>query len=250
MQKPALILLSFFIFSGCSVFRKAPADHGIRKIAGNYNVSLGATEAKNISNSGFFITKATVEISGRDISEKMLCTVKYTNPGKYLISVRSRAGIEAARLFISEDTVLVNDRINRSFYYGSNEKLTEKYGFSYLFIPLIFGDYLSDSTDEKAVDCKDGLLRKRSILQGSVIDYTIDCETEKAVGASTGENEELIFRFTKFKKVGNITIPEEIEIEDIVRRTKIFVIIEKIEYPWDGNIEFTPGANYEKIYLK
>lgn len=250
MQKQALIFLILLIFSGCSVFRKAPADNGIRNIGGNYNVSLEATEAKNISNSGFFITKAAVEISGSEINEKMLCTVKYTNPGKYLISVRSRTGIEAARLFISEDTVLVNDRINRSLYYGSNEKLAEKYGFSYLFIPLIFGDYLSDRMDENTVDCKDGLLGKRSILQGSVIDYTIDCETEKAVGALTGENKELIFRFAKFKKVGNITIPEEIEIEDILRGTKIFVIVERIEYPWDGIIEFTPGANYEKIHLK
>ena len=40
-----------------------------------------------------------------------MATIKYELPDKYLISIRSKAGIEAARIFITKDTVLINDRI-------------------------------------------------------------------------------------------------------------------------------------------
>ena len=69
--------------------------------------------------------------------------LKFEYPDKYLISIKSRTGIEGARIYISEDTILFNDRINKKMYYGSSLYLKRKYGLTTNFLPLIFGDIVS-----------------------------------------------------------------------------------------------------------
>ena len=55
--------------------------------------------------------------------------------------------------------------------------------------------------------------------------------------------------FSHFKREDNILIPGEIEIEDLIRMTKILLRLKRIEYPWNGTIEFIPGSRYEQIPL-
>ena len=236
--------------SACSVFKKGTRSEAPFRNNSSVNLNLAAVGELNLSSSGFFISKAEVEISGKDIDQNILCTVKFTPPESYLISLRSRTGIEAARLFVSGDTVLMNDRINRRLYYGSNEKLAEKYGFSYSTIALIFGDYLqSEQVNPAPVTCDEGLLRKRNMVERTMVEYTIDCKLAKTIFASAGRKNELNLRYSDFKKYDRIVIPERVEIEDKSRQIKILLTIMKIEFPWEGSIEFIPGSGYEKIPL-
>lgn len=207
-------------------------------------------KAANISNSGFFISRAMVEISGKGIEEKVVCSIKYNYPDKYLITLRTRSGIEVGRMFVTSDTVLVNDRINRKLYYGSGKALNLKYGISSKTFPLIFGDYLSDGEDGRGImDCVEQVIRKRCIVDGSVIEYTIDCNEDKPVFVLTGRNNELNLKYGNFRKAGLAVFPEDISIEDVYRKLKVRLSIEKIESPWEGSIEFIPGARYELIPL-
>ena len=54
---------------------------------------------------------------------------------------------------------------------------------------------------------------------------------------------------TGFFKAGNILIPKKVEFEDYQRNTKVQIKILKVELPWEGNIKFYPGKNYELIDL-
>ncbi len=251
MQKQAVILsVSFTFLCSCAVFHKTPTETPAVKNVNSSTVLLELAKSQNISNENFFISKANVEITGNDGNEKLLCSIKYNVPGMYLISVRGRTGIEAARLFITGDSVLINDRINRKLYYGSSKKLIRKYGFNESIIPLILGDYLNgDLTEKNSEKCVNGLYKKVNSFNGNSIDYTIDCRILKVVSATTGYDNKVKLKYSGFITRDKILVPGEIEIRDLGGMTKILIKIEKIEYPWDGKIEFIPGSKFERIPL-
>ncbi len=60
--------------------------------------------------------KADVEVFNNGENRKLISTVKYRKPGNYLVSVKHRTGVEAARIYITKDTVLINDRIYKTLY--------------------------------------------------------------------------------------------------------------------------------------
>ena len=251
MQKQTLILIIVFILgSGCSVLKKAGRSGNLRTNGSNSIILSEQLKSQNITNAGFFITKAELEVSGIDGNEKLICSIKYVYPGTYLISIRNRTGIEAARIFLSNDTVLVNDRINKRLYFGSNKQMIEKYGFNQSVIPLIMGDYLTeDLVSSESEGCIGGLFKKQDSYNGLVINYTIDCSILKVISAAIEKGNSFNLEYSRFMRLDNILIPEEIKIEDLEKMTKIFIRIVRIEYPWNGSIEFIPGSGYEKIPL-
>ena len=85
--------------------------------------------------------------------------MKYRLPGNYLVSIRNKTGMEAARVYVTHDTVLINDRIYRKLYIGSNEYLLKKYGIATNSLPLVFGDYLKGLSEVEILkDCSNGCL--------------------------------------------------------------------------------------------
>ena len=204
----------------------------------------------NITNNNFFISKAELEVSGIEGYEKLVCNIKYVYPDTYLISIRNRTGIEAARIFFRNDTVFVNDRINRKLYYGSNDQIMKKYGFNQSVLPLILGDYLTDEKESSGPEiCTNGIILKKDKINGLLIDYIVDCGISKVISTSVNEGNPLNIRFLGFMSINDILIPENILIEKIKSREKISIKIDRIEYPWNGTIDFIPDARYEKLPL-
>lgn len=254
MQKINFILLLLIISSGCSVLRNG----GSRNYINSDNVIDERIEEsiriQNLSSKGFYIQKAEIEYLNRDGSQKLLANIKFESPDKYLISLKSKAGIEAARIFITKDTVLINDRINKKLYYSEPDYLKRKYGIAGATFPLVFGDYIGDKIiDGNEVKCFDGKIAIINILKGVKINYVIDCRKGKIV-SSIIENSlnkgNIEIKYSHFFKVGNILIPEDIDIIDLHREISVKVKIDKIEVPWKGNIEFVPGNNYEILQLR
>lgn len=208
---------------------------------------------QNITNNSFFIQKAEIEISGREGNEKFLASIKFKNPDKYLISLKGKTGIEAARIFLSDDTLLVNDRINRKQYCGTPEYLKIKYGITASVLPVIFGDYIDDNMINKSnAECSNGKLDIDCIINGIKIKYVIDCIKGKCISEiiENGLNSKRMeIQFTDFFKKEKNLIPGKIEILDLQRETTIKIRIKKVVSPWEGNIEFIPGNKYEIIQL-
>jgi hypothetical protein len=118
------------LIAGCSVTRNVIVekhDNTYRFSSDNITESVSQ---QNITNSGFFIEKAEIEINNDKGKEKFIANIKFELPDKYLISLKSRSGIEGARIYLSKDTILVNDRINQIEYYGTSFYIRKKYGFS------------------------------------------------------------------------------------------------------------------------
>lgn len=253
MQKIALILFTISIIAGCSVF-----NHQEKTNTSLYDNNSGLdlsdrTRNSNISKNTFFIEKADVQISGPDGTQKFLCSLKFELPDKYLISLKSKTGIEAFRIFLSGDTILINDRINKKIYSGRTQYLNRKFGIPVSCLPLIFGDYLfTEKDDSKSPECKEGKTEKSEDLKGLKLQYILDCRKAKAVSTvilnSLNQNS-IQMNFVKFIEKGNFLFAQSINIIDMQRNTSINIRIDKMLLPWEGKIEFIPGYRYELVQL-
>jgi hypothetical protein len=242
----------FMFCSGCSVVSKSKTDKGFKGNGKEIN-NLQAIINQNITNQNFYIHKATIEISTPEGKEKFIASVKFKYPDKYLISLKGKTGIEGSRIFISADTILINDRLKRKLYFGSGEYLKNKYGFSSFFLPIILGDYVRNNlSKENTVVCLDNILSRGEIIGGIKINYVIDCRFGKVILVTPerlDKSNTFEIHFSKFLKAGNSLIAGQIEVIDLNTKTKIRIEIGQIEFPWVGEIEFLPGNKYEIINL-
>jgi hypothetical protein len=253
LRKVGFILFLTVVCAGCSVLKKEGktvpgTDSGA--VSGSITERV---ESQNISKSGFFIQKAEITYSTDVSREEFIATVKFQPDKKLLISIRSKAGIEAARVLLSGDSILINDRINRKFYFGSESSAVSKYGISASLLPLVFGDFiLSGSGGMLSDNCIEGKQEKRGVIEGMKVNYSIDCKRGKTVmtvldrGSRSGRIE---IKYSEFIKAGDVLTAGRIEIFQSNSNTKIEIRIKKIEIPFNGVIEFIPGNRYEKIEL-
>jgi hypothetical protein len=257
--------LLFTFLTGCSVIkrnsktnietRQNVTENNLANVDKTSDSSLVyRLENQNLTKRNFFIQKAEVLFSSDEDSQRLTASIKFNTPDKYLISIRSKSGIEGARIFMTRDTILVNDRINRKLYYGKPDFIARKYGISAMLIPVILGDY---SDGNKSFDsdqpCADGIAVINAFIKGIKIRYTVECRKNKIVKASqeSGENINVAdIEFEKFFKTGGILTPGKITIKAYEKRMNIDIRVKKMELPWDGNIEFIPGNKYELIELR
>lgn len=253
MRKVILIsFLSLFV-TGCSVTRnlyKGLSDNPNKPIPGNIAENI---ENQNITSTGFFIQKADIEMTSSNGKDKFIGTIKFQKPDKYLVSIRTRTGIEGARIFISGDSVLINDRINKKMYSGTSVNLMKKYGISQYFLPVVFGDIILDKhCGEGAEKCDGNNFKIECIVKGVALKYNIDCKRRKviAVDQGNGNSADVIkINFNSFQNIGSKLIPGFIELNDPQHDIKIKMKLSKILLPWDGVINFIPGKGYEIIEL-
>ena len=253
MQKIALIVCIIIISYGCSVNRISKSSIIESSDQVERSSLVDAIKEQNITNGSFIIQRAEIEITGPDHSDKMIANIKFSSSKEFLISIRGKTGIEAARIFISSDTILANDRINRKLFYASSKYLKTRYGLSEATLPLLFGDYIGTMLLDKNVeDCEEGILSKDCLVEGVKIRYIIDCNKGKpvsALGESSLENVGINFSYKEFFKYQGKWIPGKIELEDLFGETKIIIRIKKLSFPWDGEIEFIPGNRYKIVEL-
>lgn len=253
MRKVVFILFVTIFSISCSVIksRKTVTDN-VSTESANEDV-MERTINQNITRNGFNIQKAEIDVYTSEGRQKVLGSLKFESPDKYLISIRSRTGIEAARIFISKDTILINDRINKRLYVGSPGYLKRKYGISAAVLPVVLGDVIGGKySDDKRTDCLDGKLIVNGLIEGVKINYVIDCRKGKLISANPENslnNDGLNIKYNNFRKDGNSLIPGQIDINDSNSSTTIEIRIIKIESPWTGDVNFIPGNKYEIVKL-
>lgn len=247
-----ILLLLIFSISACSVLRKGGRanvhDEGIYVYPDSLSVN-------NLTRDNFYIQKAELSVNTDFGRQKLATTIKFNVPDKYLVSLKIWTGMEIARAYITSDTVLINDRLNRVTYYGKPEKLSAKFGVPFEILPVVLGDYVSGLSLNRTVriNCLNGSSDISSVVKGSKINYYIDCEKNKLIRAEREGNSGSVvneIKYDNFITAGNKLTPSEIEIKDIKSGEVAGLKIDKIIKPWDGSVEFIPGTNYDLIELK
>lgn len=252
MQKVIYILVVFSaILSGCSVTRKAGKNAGNEIIVGN---SLESVIRNNISNNDFNIQKAEISVIQDNISVRLIADIKFRKPDSMLITVRSRTGIEAGRAFISRDTLIIKDRVNKKLLVGKPEALGTKYGIEPSFIFTILGDIVVEEKDRtESMECEKGEFRKEYKVHEKNVEYIIDCQRKKLKqtyfeGDINSGN--ITIGLSDIKNSGNIIYPGRVEINDDLKSVVVIMEIKKIESPWPGKIGSIAGQGYKVIRIR
>ncbi len=252
MSRWTLILIFLIFLSGCGVFKNRRNVSEIYEI--NQVHTLADIRNFNITKSGFYIQKAEIKITDEGNERKLLGSLKFNPPGKYLFSFKSLTGIEAARIMITKDTLLINDRINRKLFYGSPDNIGKKYGITFGMLPLFLGDILDNKLiGDSVINCRNGIGQTESNVDNKKVYFEIDCKKSKIAKAdflNEEGNEGLKFRMEKIVSEEGMYFPKLVEIEDYNKSTTIEIKIGKIKFDGEEDIVFVPGRNYEKILLK
>jgi hypothetical protein len=244
-------LVSCFL-TGCAALKKGNRTLPVVAGKGRNEISVKDVLNNNLTRENFFIQKAEIEVKSDEINEKFLASIKFAVPDTYNISLRTRTGIEVARIFLTKDTILANDRLNRVVYYGKPDLLGRRYGINSDAIPVLFGDYINTSVDTIA-KCSENQSDISGSIHGLRIHYVINCKVNKieksvqegSIGKAANEIE-----YDDFTEIGNIVAPMLIEIKQINSKTGITIRMGKIERPWAGSVKFVPGSRYDLIELK
>jgi len=149
---------------------------------------------------------------------------------------------------------MINDRIYRKLYCGSNEYLLKKYGIATNSLPLVLGDYLNELSEVEILkDCTGGISQIQGYLDSKEIWYYLDCNKSKVTAVTISDKAGtagINMEFSEFMERGNNSYPEKISIEDAMQKTKIIIKIISVEFNNNDQLEFIPGKNYERIILK
>ncbi len=254
MRKVVIIFSALILITACAVSRKKggqTSSTGAKPVAGTLFDSI---LNQNITGRSFYIEKAEFRIKSGEGEKSGIGTIKFLMPDKFLISIKSNTGIEIARIFLTGDSIMINDRFNKKIFYGSASFLKNKYGITTALLPVLLGDYVNDEKlDSNRLSCEEGMLSIGAVVKNVKVNYVMDCQQGKSILTkpedSTGENLVEIY-YTEFFRANNISVPGKIEIVEKKGNTRIEIRIQKIVSPWDGSIEFIPGKQFEKIRLQ
>jgi hypothetical protein len=208
---------------------------------------LDRTIHRNLGNGGFFIHKGRVMTSGESGRISLFFTMKFVPPSNYLISLRSKTGIEAFRIYLTSDTVLVNDRLNKCVLYGNIRDFERISGIPAALLNVSYGDlFYVDPKLQPDEICLDNEIRLNEFFLGLMVKSTIDCKNEKvkSVLVTTGVPDEFITIEYKKAREDYYGLPRKVEVNDFRRKIRITLSLDKYTAPWIGDIEFIPGSGY------
>ncbi|MFN8241976.1 MAG: DUF4292 domain-containing protein [Bacteroidales bacterium] len=247
MQKLIFYTLALLLLASCATTKKTSGGTEELNIHKRDSL-LGKTLLKNVSFDGYFIEKGRISSSGQEGRISLFFNMKCQAKGVYMISLRSFAGLEAFRVYIDKDTVLVNDRLNQVLLKGDPVDFEKITGLPFELLNIITGDFFpGKSLDEKSNGCRNGVTKYSGYLRGLLLDYEIDCNKSKVrslkIGTGVGERN-ITLNYSGYRSMGKM-VPRKVNIVDELRRVKITLKIEKISNPWFGEINFTPGKGYK-----
>ncbi len=253
MLKVILISTFLILITACSVLKRNKPELYNGNAEGTGNEIVTTLSTRNLSINNFYIQRADVEIKRDGEKNKFVTSWKYQLPGKSLISIRTRTGIEIARIFITRDTILVNDRINRILYFGRPDYLRKDYGLIPEFLPVILGDYIKGAGRfEENIGCNEGKAIINTAVKGIKTEYIVSCRNGKLIETDLYNEinkKQIQMRYFDFVKRTEGIMATKIFIKYYEMNAEISIKINKIEYPWEGKINFIPGKGYEERRL-
>ena len=214
---------------------------------------IGETRKNNLSNGDFNVQRADVVLDVNGDEQKFIASFKYKTPGIWLISMKSNTGIEAARAWITADTVLINERMHKKLYYGKSSALQEKYGIPVKAIPVLVGDFIeAEGKIKNSIDCVQGVDKEVTKFENFTVEYVISCRENKTLESKIliPNKNAVIISYSKTKRDSIRKFPTKIVIHDSEANLVIEIKIRNIDFKNIDKLDFIPGKGYDKILLK
>lgn len=240
------------IVTACSVSKKSTGyinDSGRSKDVDRVILN---TYSKNITDLGFYIQKGKLQMKEGNKKINFFYSVKYGRKDVYLMSIKAFNGYEALRIFINNDTILINDRVNKELLYGSRNDFEKMTGIPVEFLKICFGDivdYTRGSVSNVKIDGNELIITGIIFGIETVTNIsTENCKVSKVKLSNVYNKEEITVDYKKYKGDGH-KIPVETIIYDSKRSVQLIIKNQKFIVPWYGDIDFVPGVNYKKRHI-
>ena len=245
----AFTLIIVLSVTGCTVSRKITSDKDNNL---DINKILSNAYSKNITDIGFYIQKGRLTVKEGKRKINFYYSIKYKRENIYLISIRALNGYEAVRIFLNNDTILVNDRINNELLYGKNTDFERLTGIPAEFLKVCVGDILNYSKGIISdVNINGGEVVIKGYINGLEITTEINSDRNKVSSlkmANISNEEEISVEYKNFKGENHV-IPKDIRIYDSQRKVELKMRNLKYIIPWYGDIDFIPGLNFKKRHI-
>jgi hypothetical protein len=252
LQKVTYSGLIILVITGCSVFKGKDLSQREDWKADN-NISIPAlTRNNNLTENSFYISSMDIAYSDGKTSNKLSGSFKFEKPDKYLISLRSKGGIEVARIFINNDSLYILERLNHKVYVGSLNYIRRNYGFPATILPLLIGDFIGNCKNYLEEGNDKRIEEVRCIESGVEIKYYIDKSIGKVVSVDAEgnrRNELISISYDKFIRKSSAVCPTKIILTNKIRNLNAEIKINKIVFPWTEKIEFNIGNKYQILEL-
>ena len=229
----------------------------------------------NITNRDFDIQKIAIDYDLGLEDGSLIANLKYRNPDQYLISLRTKLGIEAIRAYIKGDSIYLHDKINKVLYRGDDAALVHNYGFSIKMLPLIFSDYVNDEVNDDPIQCSDGYFEVESYKEDVRFEYDVQCDVlkpktirmyfPKSPFPTTSNSKSKMLSawpfdylaaevsFHKYNLVGDRPFPEDVSLEiplDVIGSAQINMSFSNINMVDLTPINFIFSKNIKIVDLK
>lgn len=255
MRKIILISVLMAIMSlSCSVSKRRKTEYGPSYESKTGSYALKEILKNNLSNGNFYIQRADVRLTQENVSVNFNASIKFRMPDSMLVSVKTKTGLEAGRALITGDTIIINDRINKTVIIDDAKSISRKYGIDPDYIFVLLGDLIiNESETIRNIDCSKGMTLPRLQISNNKIEYTIDCSKGKIVKAffeGDIRSGNIIINYSDFLSVGSTRFPERIEISDDLKNVSILIVIKKIDMQWEGPLKLVTGSGYKTVRIK
>lgn len=243
-----ILVVGIIIISSCQRFRvyETEARTGDYIIAADKLVE--GVKLNNVLNEAVAINKITINYREGGEKRKFRANMKYNGNDSILLSIRTFAGIEAARVLIERDTIRINDKINKIYYLGKTDRIGRRYGIDFELIKILFGDIGELRGMKRKVKCEEGIAKLKEEEEGKAVEYTIDCNIKKlkAVEGTLGfEGRRIIGVFNEYKYENGVLYPASVEWKLEEEGILLNIGINNVKRPERSNLIFRVDDDYE-----
>lgn len=248
-----ILILLVLAISSCHNLRLFESNEE----TGDYEVNAVKLVEKvrnnNIITKPLVVNKINVSYKQGREKRRFKANLKYNGNDSILLSLRTFAGIEAARVLIDKDTVKIRDRFNKICYIGKTKELERKYGIEYELINLLFGDIDDIKPAQKRIKCEDRKVMLTKKNPDWEIDYTIDCKINKIIKVERKKGfweDEIEGNFSEFVTENGLLYPGKINWKLNNGETTLDIEMENIKRVESTNLIFRIGNDYKIRFIR
>jgi hypothetical protein len=240
------------LFAGCSP-GKLSSGNKDTDLKRNAHQIVDQLIKNNINGTDYNVIKGSVSVRRSNKAVKYIFSLRHKAPDTYLLSIKNSLGIEGGRIFITHDTLLINDRISRKVLYGKPVMIEKLTGIPVFFKELIFGDVvLRSELKEEQIEIVNSKVFVNQMIDGFIGISQINANLDKITNArwsnGTGINE-IQISYSNFEKEGK-HFPRKIQIMSVKESSDLIIRVDRIDFGLIDSIKFIPGENYTYEEIK
>ncbi|MBS0009992.1 MAG: DUF4292 domain-containing protein [Bacteroidales bacterium] len=242
-----MVLCLLAMMTSCRALREKAGERMMGRELISSEKLLTDLASNNIMNEAVTINRIIINYRHEGEKRRIRANVKYNGRDSILLSLRTFAGIEAARILIDDNMIHIMDRINKIYYNGSVEKVGDRYGISFAYVKMLFGDITDLVIRDRRIRCQNGIVDIRHISAEENLVYSIDCANSKILaveGTVARGNNMIKGTFSDFKNENDLLYPGHVEWYINDYETELKMEISNVKRTMDPRLVFSVGREY------